>query len=107
MKQKAKRLLYQQLVEADKTRLGILRSQQAAAIAAQSMGRDYSTTSQYPWAGVEPFPSDGVDPWGFYYRQCTSYAAWRRANLRHPCRLGDFWVRPMPKIGQIGLGNFK
>ena len=26
--------------------------------------------------GGYPYSGDGVDPWGFYYRQCTSYAAW-------------------------------
>lgn len=35
----------------------------------------YSTggTGGYPFAGASV---SGVDPWGFYYRQCTSYAAW-------------------------------
>jgi len=27
----------------------------------------------YPFANSD---TNGVDPWGFYYRQCTSYAAW-------------------------------
>lgn len=30
-------------------------------------------TGGYPWANAS---TNGVDPWGFYYRQCTSYAAW-------------------------------
>lgn len=34
-------------------------------------------TSDYPWASMNP---DDIDPWDFFYRQCTSYAAfkWRR-----------------------------
>ncbi len=88
---------YRQLVEADRLKLSTLRAQQAAAIAASSVGRDFALTSEYPWASVEPFPSYGVDPWGFYYRQCTSYAAWRRANLG----------RPIPAWGFLGPANAK
>jgi len=95
---------YRVLVDADKTRLSTLRAQQAAAIAAQSAGRDYSLTSEYPWAAAEPFPSAGVDPWGFYYRQCTSYAAWRRANLGKPIPswgfLGPADAKEWPKWGK-------
>jgi surface antigen len=89
--------VYRELVAADNTRLSTLRAQQSAVIAAQSAGRDYSITSEYPWAGAEPFPNSGVDPWGFYYRQCTSYAAWRRANLG----------RPIPAWGFLGPANAK
>ncbi len=88
---------YRDLVAADTLKLQTLRAQQAAAIAASSQGRDFSLTSEYPWANVEPFPSYGVDPWGFYYRQCTSYAAWRRANLG----------RPIPAWGFLGPANAK
>lgn len=88
---------YRQLVDADKLKLSTLRAQQAAAIAANSVGRDFAVTSEYPWATVDPFPSYGVDPWGFYYRQCTSYAAWRRANLG----------RPLPAWGFLGPANAK
>jgi surface antigen len=88
---------YRALVEADTTRLETLRAQQAAAIAAQSLGRDYELTTDYPWAAVEPFPSRGVDPWGFYYRQCTSYAAWKRASIG----------RPIPAWGFLGPANAK
>jgi len=30
-------------------------------------------TGGYPWASAD---TNGIDPFGFYYRQCTSYAAW-------------------------------
>ncbi len=88
---------YRDIVKVDQERLNVLRAQQAAAIAAQSAGRTYSMTSEYPWANVDPFPSWGVDPWGFYYRQCTSYAAWRRANLG----------RPLPAFGFMGPADAK
>lgn len=89
--------VYQALVDVDTVRLETLRAQQAAAIAAQSLGRDFSLTSDYPWTTVEPFPSQGVDPWGFYYRQCTSYAAWKRASIG----------RPIPAWGFLGPANAK
>lgn len=90
--------IYRQLVDADKARLESLRAQQAAAIAAQSIGREYTGATNYPWASVEPFPSWGVDPWGFYFRQCTSYAAWRRDNIG----------RPLPaRWGFLGPANAK
>lgn len=31
----------------------------------------------YPYSGSNP---NGIDPWGFYYRQCTSFAAWHSAT---------------------------
>ncbi len=88
---------YRALVAADTVRLETLRAQQIAAIAAQSLGRDFSLTTDYPWTTVEPFPSRGVDPWGFYYRQCTSYAAWKRASIG----------RPLPAWGFLGPANAK
>lgn len=36
-------------------------------------GYTTGSTGGYWWANGDP---DGVDPWRFYYRQCTSYAAW-------------------------------
>lgn len=88
---------YRDLVKADQAQLSTLRAQQAAAIAAQSAGRTYSLTTDYPWSTVEPFPSWGVDPWGFYYRQCTSFAAWRRASLG----------KPIPSWGFMGPADAK
>ncbi len=31
----------------------------------------------YPYSGSDP---NGIDPWGMYYRQCTSYAAWKSST---------------------------
>ncbi len=113
--------LYQALVSGDKQKLEVLRAQQSAAVMAQSAGRNYSLTSEYPWASAEPFPSMGVDPWGFYYRQCTSYAAWRRAQLGKPIQAWGFlgpanakdwpnWAKlfsiqvdDKPEVGAIGV----
>ncbi len=36
-------------------------------------GYTTGATGGYWWANADP---NGVDPWRFYYRQCTSYAAW-------------------------------
>ena len=33
-------------------------------------------TTEYPWAGV-PYPSNDVDYWGMYQRECVSYTAWK------------------------------
>lgn len=33
-------------------------------------------TGGYPWHGLH-----GVDPWGFYMGQCTSYAAWKWSTI--------------------------
>ncbi|MFC1651900.1 CHAP domain-containing protein [Patescibacteria group bacterium] len=33
-------------------------------------------TGGYPWHGMH-----GVDPWGFYMGQCTSYAAWKWSTI--------------------------
>lgn len=88
---------YRKLVENDKAKLSVLRTQQAAAIAARSAGRDYSLSTDYTWKDAEPFPNSGVDPWGFYYRQCTSYVAWKRASVG----------KPIPAWGFLGPANAK
>ncbi len=41
----------------------------------------------YPYCGLQ-----GVDPWGFYMGQCTSYAAWKRYAVG----------RPIPAWGSMG-----
>lgn len=53
--------------------------QQRAAISAknnETIGG--AGTGGYPYSQADP---NGIDPWKFYYRQCTSYAAWKSANL--------------------------
>jgi surface antigen len=77
---------YQNLVKADKASISNLKSQQAAAIAAVSSKRSSTGsvvggggTGGYPWANL--VQDSGADPWGFYYRECTSYAAWKRSQI--------------------------
>lgn len=53
-----------------------------------------AAAESYPWADV-PFPSDGVDPWGMFYRQCVSYTAWKVAHSG----------RYMPNWGGYGNAN--
>jgi surface antigen len=41
-------------------------------------------TSAFGQANTYPYPNantGGVDPWSFYYRQCTSYCAWKLNEL--------------------------
>ncbi len=86
---------YQQLVSSDKADVAKLKAQQAAAIAARSSNNVYGGTGGYPWAHL--VQDSGADPWGFYYRECTSYAAWRRANIG----------RPIPAWGRMGPADAK
>ncbi len=51
--------------------------QQRAALSAKNNETVRGGGSAYPYANADP---NGVDPWGMYYRQCTSYAAWRSAT---------------------------
>lgn len=72
---------YQDLIAQDQEKRVELEAQQAAAIAAASQQITYTGgDGSYPWSGVS-FPSFQSDPWGFYLRQCTSYAAWKRATI--------------------------
>lgn len=80
---------YQAKIGEDKKKIAELRSQQAAAIAAASGNLSYGGSGGYPWAGM---PKDGgVDPWGYYWRECTSYAAWKRAAIGRPLPPWGLW----------------
>lgn len=113
---------FQRMVSKDEAKVKQLRAQQAAAIAAKSSGTTYYGTGSYPWAGAQPFPNYSVDPWGFYVRQCTSYAAWKRAAMGQPvpvygnrgyqANAGDwpgiaaangYRVDSVPEVGAIGI----
>ncbi len=100
---------YQEMLSGDKAKIGQLQKEQAAAIAAAmaaaAQNNNISSaiggapvhggTGGYPWIN---FPLDGgVDPWGFYYRECTSYAAWKRSALGNP----------IPAWGSMGPANAK
>ncbi len=86
---------YQAKLQNDKAQLSSLQAQQRALIDANSSGGSYGGTGGYPWANVEQ--DSGADPWGFYYRECTSYAAWKRSNIG----------RPIPPWGRMGEANAK
>lgn len=86
---------YQNMINQDKQKVVQLKAQQAAAIAAASSGFVYGGGGGYPWAGT--VKDGGVDPWGFFYRECTSYAAWKRAAIG----------RPIPPWGRWGPADAK
>lgn len=52
--------------------------QQRAALSARNNETIGGGGSSYPYAGSNP---DAADPWGMYYRQCTSFAAWHSATF--------------------------
>jgi peptidoglycan DL-endopeptidase CwlO len=56
--------------------LGTLYAQRAALSVRNNEGIS-GGGSAYPYSGAS---GNGVDPWGFYNRQCTSYAAWHSAT---------------------------
>lgn len=77
---------YGSLVEARRAELREVESEQQAAYAAIAADARRSGSfvtiggsGSYPWAGVGyPCWSFGCDdPWGLYYRECTSYVAWK------------------------------
>jgi len=68
-----------------------LRRQQALINAQLNPGQvDYTQTTSYPWANIEPWTFDScyVDPWGMCKRQCVSYTAWAVA---HSGREMPYW----------------
>jgi peptidoglycan DL-endopeptidase CwlO len=69
---------YQAKIAADKQEITRLQAAQAAEIAARSRRVSTGGSGGYPavWANA---PKDAyVDDWGFYTRECTSFAAWWR-----------------------------
>jgi surface antigen/cell division protein FtsB len=90
---------YQSKIAADKSRISQLQAAQAAEIAARSRrtGGGAVCGGGYPgkWCN---YPKDSlVDDWGFYNRECTSYAAWKRWAIG----------RPIPSWGRMGRANAK
>ncbi len=90
---------YQAKIQSDEAAVSKLRQQQAAEIAARQSRVNYGGTGGYPWAGYAL--DGGVDPWGFYYRECTSYAAWRRANMGNAI---PAWGRMGPADAKTWVG---
>jgi len=78
---------YNALIGQQNQKIGALRAQQAAAMAAAggSEGIVYGSSS-YPWMNSSMQYDDGcnyysggsaADPWGYCKRQCVSYVAWK------------------------------
>lgn len=65
----------------------------AAIYAARKAAGGYTGggTGGYPYANSD---TNGVDPWGFYNRQCTSYAAWYFNEVE-----GKSWYNTRPGSG--------
>ncbi len=116
---------YNQQIANNQSKIATLQAEQAAQLAAlesSSNNNRYQGTGSYPWAsapcpaGNYPISSCGnynwaysysstppygapvgpFDPWGYEYRNCTSYVAWKIAN-----------TSTNPYIGSLisGLGN--
>lgn len=84
-------------IKANNGRIAELRRMQAAENARLSGGsssRGIAGGGGYPWGHVS-YPSNLVDPWGMYKRECVSYTAWKVASTG----------REMPYWG--GRGNAK
>ncbi|MEX0748472.1 MAG: CHAP domain-containing protein [Candidatus Saccharimonadales bacterium] len=93
---------YQELVAKQRQRLGEAEAQQAAIIAAARAGNSGNITpgtvgnGGYPVEWAPPVPMNSrVDNWGYYSRQCTSYAAWERYAIG----------RPLPNWGFQGIAH--
>lgn len=75
---------YNALIGQQNQKIGALRAQQAAAMAAAGGGEGivYGSSS-YPWMHKSMNYDDScnggsaADPWGYCYRQCVSYVAWK------------------------------
>ena len=85
--------VFRNLIKKQSGQVSELRAQQAAAMAAAVSGGSapgrWATSSSYPWSNksmnyndycVYPDGSSASDPWGYCYRQCTSYVAWKLAT---------------------------
>lgn len=80
---------FRKLIKKQNSQISKLRAQQVAAMnAARGPGR-WAGSSSYPWPNASmnyndycmyPNGSSGADDWGYCYRQCTSYVAWKLAS---------------------------
>jgi len=50
-----------------------------------------------------PYADSGLDPWGFYKRQCTSYAAWVLNS--NGIKMSNTMIGPNGKSGRFGNGG--
>lgn len=81
---------YQNLINRSQSEIAELRAEQAAAMAAANAASNVAYgSSSYPWPNKPmnyndvcqyPDGTSGADIWGYCYRQCTSFVAWKLAN---------------------------
>lgn len=94
-------------------------AKQAQAEIAAMIGNNREGTGRWRGGGTGGYPWDGqqgVDPWGYYICQCTSYVAWRKAISGHPvgpppwgnakdwpasARIRGYKVDTIPEVGSI------
>jgi surface antigen len=67
---------YQQIVAQKKQELSAVYAARASYDASNNVSVSSGGSVYYPWANATP--DGGVDPWGFLYRECVSYVAWKR-----------------------------
>ncbi len=77
---------YQTLVKQNQTQLNAVYAARAAEIArSRSTGGSYSGGAPcgggYPGYLCNAGQDSLVDPWGYYNRECVSYAAWKRSSI--------------------------
>lgn len=76
---------YQQIVSASNKKLQGIYAERASRDAANGTSVNVGGTGGYPYYNADPsIPrcyQGYSDPWGYCYRQCTSYAAWRRRAI--------------------------
>ncbi|MCC7289325.1 CHAP domain-containing protein [bacterium] len=80
---------YQQLVAQNRSAMNAVIAARAEAIRQQNLSVSGSGCGGYPsvWCNA---PQDSViDSWSYPNRQCTSYVAWRRAQMGKP--VGFYW----------------
>lgn len=80
---------YQQVVAQNRSAMGAAIAARAALIAQQNLSISGSGCGGYPavWCNAE---QDSVtDSWSYPNRECTSYVAWRRAQMGKP--VGRYW----------------
>jgi surface antigen len=97
---------YQKLVSDNKSKLSGLYAERAALDARNGVTIAVGGNGGYPYANsCTAFTSSCVDPWGYYYRQCVSFAAWHRLYYKDgdggnysPIRWGNAgeWVNHAP-----------
>ncbi len=116
---------YQAIVSANKAAIAQAQAELSSRMVGGSGGNFGSGSYPYASACMSPYLSPdliglhncGVDSGGYFYRQCTSYAYWRRGNIGRPvpgfwgdggswaysARAAGYNVNNTPAVGAIGV----